>query len=45
VLVIDGAFIGVGGVDTDGEKVKYLEKNLSHNCLSCIPGNEPVPVP
>jgi len=36
---------GIGGVvDTDGEKVKYLEKNLSQDCLSCVPGNEPVPV-
>jgi hypothetical protein len=40
VVFLDGR----GGVDSGGEKVKYLEKNLSHHCLSCIPGNEPVPV-
>jgi len=40
----DGWGMGGGVVDTDGERVKYLEKNLSQDCLSCIPGNEPVPV-
>jgi hypothetical protein len=40
----------LGGVDTGGEKVKYLEKNLSQDYISCkkchmgFPGNEPVPV-
>ena len=36
--------IGGGGVNTDGERVKYLEKKLSQDYFSCIPGNEPVPV-
>jgi hypothetical protein len=35
---------GGGGGWMDGEKVKYLEKNLSQDCLSCVSGNEPVPV-
>jgi hypothetical protein len=31
-------------VNTDGEKVKFFDKNLSQDCLSCIPGNESVTV-